>query len=87
MRPVFITRNVSDNGFSRIVKESHIKFVLKQDPYTFTGIGFNLAEKFSMLQRKLPLDIVYNIDATEWNGEQMLQLKIVDFNIAEAHLK
>ncbi|HEY6975666.1 MAG TPA: single-stranded-DNA-specific exonuclease RecJ, partial [Chitinophagaceae bacterium] len=84
MRPFFISRNVSDTGFSRIVKENHIRFVLKQNGYTYTGIGFNLAEKFSMLQKKLPLDIVYSIDTNEWNGEQMLQLKIVDFNIAEA---
>src|SRR4030095_12428974 len=84
MRPIFISRNVSETGFSRIVKENHIRFVLKQDAYTFTGIGFNLAEKFPMLQKKLPLDIVYSIDTNEWNGEQMLQLRVVDFNIAEA---
>jgi len=83
MRPIFISRNVSETSFSRVVKENHIRFVLKQDAYTITGIGFNLAEKFPMLQKKLPLDIVYSIDTNEWNGEQMLQLKVVDFNIAE----
>jgi len=84
MRPIFITRNVSNNGFSRIVKENHIRFVLKQDTYTLTGIGFNLAEKFPLLQKDLPLDVVYSIDTNEWNGEQTLQLKVIDFNIAQS---
>src|SRR6266536_976215 len=84
MQPIFITRNVSNNGFSRIVKENHIRFVLKQDTYTLTGIGFNLAEKFPLLQKDLPLDVVYSIDTNEWNGEQTLQLKVIDFNIAQS---
>jgi single-stranded-DNA-specific exonuclease len=82
MRPIFITHNVLDTGFSRIVKENHIRFVLKQNDYLLSGIGFNLAEKFPLLQKKLPLDIIYSIDTNEWNGEEMLQLKVIDFNIA-----
>src|SRR5664279_2910658 len=41
LRPVFITRNVPDTSWSKIVKELHIRFVLKQDNIVFTGIGFN----------------------------------------------
>lgn len=83
MRPVFITRNVIEPGYSRIVKDNHIKFTLKQNSYTFNGIGFNLAQKFSLLQQNAPIDIAYTIDINEWNGEQNLQLKIIDFNLTE----
>jgi single-stranded-DNA-specific exonuclease len=31
MRPVFLARNVMDYGYSKIVKEQHIRFVLKQN--------------------------------------------------------
>ena len=31
MRPVFIAKNVWDTGYSKIVKEAHIRFVLKQN--------------------------------------------------------
>ena len=31
LRPVFITKNVSDTSWSKIVKEQHIRFVVKQD--------------------------------------------------------
>lgn len=78
MRPVFIARNVYDTGFSKIVKEQHIRFVLKQNNITLTGIGFNMADKFHLLQKNSPLDIVFTIDENEWQGEKNLQLKMID---------
>lgn len=78
MRPVFIAKNVTDGGFSKVVKEQHIRFVLKQNNITLTGIGFNMAAKFSLLQMKQPLDIVFSIDENVWNGETSLQMKMID---------
>jgi single-stranded-DNA-specific exonuclease len=83
LRPVFITRNVTNTPWSKIVKEKHIRFVVKNENITLTGIGFNLAEKFNLLQLNKPLDLVYTIDENEWNGETSLQLKIIDFRISE----
>jgi single-stranded-DNA-specific exonuclease len=83
MRPVFIARKVQDTGFSKIVKEQHIRFVLKQNNITLSGIGFNMAAKFPLLQNKQPLDIVFTIDENEWNGEKNLQLKMIDLRPAE----
>jgi single-stranded-DNA-specific exonuclease len=82
MRPVFITRNVMDTGFSKIVKEQHIRFVLKQNNITLTGIGFNMAAKFELLQMRQPLDIVFTIDENEWNGEKSLQVKMIDIRLS-----
>lgn len=82
MRPVFVARNVQDTGFSKIVKEQHIRFVLRQNNVTLTGIGFNMASKFPLLQTRQPIDIVFTIDENEWNGEKTLQLKMIDFRAA-----
>lgn len=82
MRPVFIARNVIDTGFSKIVKEQHIRFVLKQNNISFTGIGFNMADKFTLLQEQQPLDIVFTIDENVWNGETSLQLKMIDLRVS-----
>jgi single-stranded-DNA-specific exonuclease len=82
-RPVFITRNVSDTGFSKIVKEEHIRFSLKNQETILSGIGFKMAEKFPLLKNKRPLDIVFTIDENEWNGQKQLQLKVIDFRLAE----
>ncbi len=84
MRPVFIASNVADTGYSKIVKELHIRFVLAQNGKTFTGIGFNLVEKFTLVQSKKPLDIVFTLDENEWNGNTSLQLKIIDLRLTES---
>ena len=81
MRPVFITRNLSDTGYSKIAKEDHIRFVVKQDKISFTGIGFNLAHKFHLLKK--PIDLVFTIDENEWNGNIGLQLKVIDLRQSE----
>lgn len=82
MRPVFIARKVTDTGFSKIVKEQHIRFVLKQNNISFTGIGFNMADKFPLLQQQQPIDIVFTIDENVWNGETSLQLKMIDLRVS-----
>ncbi|HEY5407418.1 MAG TPA: single-stranded-DNA-specific exonuclease RecJ [Ginsengibacter sp.] len=86
LRPVFITKKVYDTTWSKIVKELHIRFVLKQDNIVLTGIGFNMAEKFHLLQMQRPVDIVYTIDENEWNGETNLQLKVIDLRLSETEL-
>lgn len=83
MRPVFIAKNVQDTGFSKIVKEQHIRFVLRQHNITLTGIGFNMAAKFHLLQQHQPLDIVFTIDENVWNGETNLQMKMIDIRLSE----
>lgn len=83
MRPVFITKNVSNTSWSKIVKEQHVRFVVKNDNVTMTGIGFNLAEKFPLLEMNKPLDIVYTLDENEWNGHRSIQLKVIDFRLSE----
>jgi single-stranded-DNA-specific exonuclease len=82
LRPVFIARNVMDAGFSKIVKDTHIRFCLKQDGIIFNGIGFGMADKFHLLENKCPLDIVFTLDENEWNNEKRLQLKVIDFRLS-----
>ena len=83
LRPVFVTRNLLETGYSRILKEAHIKFYLKQNDKVFEGIGFNMADKFQLLQPNKPVDVVFTLDENEWNGEKKLQLKVVDLRWAE----
>jgi len=82
MRPVFIAAQVSDTGYTKIVKEKHIRFVLSQQNITLTGIGFNLAHKFELIATNKPLDILFTIDENEWNDTISLQLKIIDFRLS-----
>ena len=78
LRPVFITRNVINSGYSKIVKEEHIRFSLREDNFIMNGIGFGMAGKFRLLDNQQPIDIVYTIDENEWNETKSLQLKVID---------
>lgn len=83
LRPVFVARNVIDSGNTKLIKDQHIRFCLKQANSSFKGIGFNMASKFHLIESKKPLDVVFTLDENEWNGQKFLQLKVIDFNLSE----
>ncbi len=78
MKPVFIARNVKDAGYSKVVKDLHLRVVVKQGDKILSGIGFNLGEKMIHLQNNQPVDLVFTIDENEWQGNTSLQLKVID---------
>jgi single-stranded-DNA-specific exonuclease len=84
LRPHFLVKNVFDTGYSRILKEQHLRFVLREANLSFTGIGFGMAEKLPLLQMKKPVDIVFKIDENEWNGQKNLQLRMIDVRLSES---
>jgi len=81
LRPVFMATNLIDTGYSKILKDLHIRFVVKQNDLRFTGIGFNMADKFHLLESKQPVDIIFTLDENVWNGETTLQLKVIDIRL------
>ncbi len=83
MRPTFVARNCTDFGYSKIVKEAHLKFVVKQNETVLNGIGFNMADKFPLLMNSKPVNIVFKIEENVWNGNKSLQLMVVDVRSAE----
>ena len=83
-RPHFLVKNAVDTGYSRVLKEQHLRFVLRQDNISLTGIGFGMAEKLPLLQMKRPVDIVFKIDENEWNGQKSLQLRMIDLRLSES---
>ena len=61
-RPVFLVRGVWNTGYSKIVKEEHIRFSITDGQYTFNGIGFGLAKKFNLLEKQQSIDIAFTLD-------------------------
>lgn len=84
LRPTFITKGVMNTGYSKIVKEKHIRFSVKDDNATIAGIGFDMSDRFPLLQMGKPVDIVYKIEPNEWNGEKSLQLRVIDVKLSGA---
>jgi single-stranded-DNA-specific exonuclease len=83
MSPTFCARNVYNTGWSKVVKDVHLRFVVKQGNHILTGIGFNMADKMPLLLKNMPIDIVFKIDENEWNGEKSLQLKVLDVRLSK----
>lgn len=81
MRPVFCLQNAKDSG-CRIVKDEHVRFEVEQEGARITGIGFNMAERFRLLEDTSRLDIVFTLDENNFRGVTSLQMKVIDFEVA-----
>ncbi len=84
MKPVFVTRNLTDTGYSRVVGNDHLKISLKdKDNYSGNGIAFGMAH-FEELVRNEPVDIVYTIEENEWRNVVRIDLMIKDIKPSNA---
>jgi single-stranded-DNA-specific exonuclease len=83
MLPVFLTKNVVDNGCGRIVGNTgeHLKLELIQEAEPFRvypTIGFQLAHHFDFIKKGNPFDICYSIEENEFRGTTSLQIRLRD---------
>ncbi len=79
--PVFLTKNLFIQDLRWLGNgEKHLKLFLSDEKrqYQWEAIGFNLLDQFSELKIGDKIDLVYNLQVNNWNGNQNLQLKIVD---------
>lgn len=85
MRPVFVTRNVRDSGYSKVLKDEHLKLYVMQEDYPeikMNGIAFGLGDHFQLLTSG-PVDIVYTLEENTWNGQTNLQLMVRDIRASK----
>ena len=76
LRPVFWVRQLKNTGYSKIVKEDHIRFSVTDGTTCFSGIGFGLAKKCALLQSDF--DLAFTLDENEYNNQRTLQLRVLD---------
>ena len=81
MRPVFCLQNAENTG-CRFVKDEHVRFEVEQNGARITGIGFNMAERFRLLEDSSSLDIVFTLEENHFRGITTLQMKVIDFEVA-----
>jgi single-stranded-DNA-specific exonuclease len=86
MAPVFLTRNVSDSGYGRIVgsTKEHLKLDLVQEHepmHSFPGIAFQKAQHFKAISMGNPFDICYSLEENEFMGKVSLQIRIKDIKV------
>lgn len=86
MAPVFVAKNVADNGEGRIVglTKEHLKLSLIQenDPFNnYSAIAFQQANLFEYIQSGDFFDICFSIDENSYRGVRNLQLNIKDIKV------
>jgi single-stranded-DNA-specific exonuclease len=83
--PVFLSREtlIADCR-SMGSSGAHLKFKLKQGTSLWDAVAFGMGERTVDVQ--VPLDIVYNLEQDDWNGESRLRLNILDFAPAGANI-
>lgn len=81
MSPVFLSKNLIDKGFVRIVGTNHLKMDLtdpENDKISFPAIAFNQGPFFDYALRKNRMDVCYCVEENEFNGNVTLQLNVKD---------
>jgi len=85
MTPIFVTNNVLDTGWGRVVGTNHLKLELYQQEnptVKFHAIAFDKGDFLSFFQKKLPLSICYTVAENHYNGNTTLQLVVRDIQMA-----
>ena len=84
MSPVFLTKELVDKGYSRVVGTNHLKLDVQSvhnSKLSFPAIAFGQANHFEEISTKKIFDACYAIEENEFNGNITLQLNIKDLKI------
>ena len=84
MTPTFVTDNVVDTGWARIVGTNHLKLELYQQEnptIKFSAIAFDKGDFLSFFQKKVPLSICYTVAENHYNGNTTVQLVVRDIQM------
>lgn len=83
MRPLFIAKGVYDTGYTKLVKEQHISFSVTQGKSNVRGIGYNMPEHMKIIKSGKPFDLVFQLQLNEWQGNQSVQMQVMDIKPTE----
>ncbi len=81
MIPVFVTHNLADRGWARVVGDNHLKCDLMQPPNRnlfFGGIGFSMGGFLSSMQKNAMFSACYTLEENQWNGKVSVQMALKD---------
>jgi single-stranded-DNA-specific exonuclease len=77
--PVFCSKNVTDAGYSKVLKGNHLRLAVRQaGSPTHYGVAFDRGEDFAKIATKNPFHICYKLEENHWQGVRSLQLMVQD---------
>ena len=84
--PVFISHDLVDTGYARIVGGKHLKFSaisLTARSRSYPAIGFQLAPYYSKMKAGQSFTLCYSLEENYWNGKTDIQLNVKDLRFDE----
>ena len=84
--PVFLSHDLVDTGYTRIVGSNHLKFSaisLTTRSHPFPAIGFQQGEHFKRMKAGEPFSMCYTLEENYWNGKTDIQLNVKDIRFEE----
>ena len=85
-RPSFVARKAMLTGAQRMGKAEtnqpapHLKLRLRDaNGQAWDAVAWRMGERLSELKVGQPLDIAFHLETSTWNGEERLQLQVLDF--------
>ncbi len=84
--PVLVARNLIIEEVNKVgISKKHLKLLLRanNNPKILETIGFSLASRFPNLKKSDKIDIAFNLQEDEWNGQKKIQLNLLDIKLKE----
>ncbi|MEZ5026820.1 MAG: single-stranded-DNA-specific exonuclease RecJ [Chitinophagales bacterium] len=79
MCPNFVTKDVYDTGYSKVLNGNHLKLnILKDGQNPKNGIGFGMGDYMEIINSKETFDICYQIFSNTWNGQTKIEFRLKD---------
>jgi single-stranded-DNA-specific exonuclease len=81
MSPVFVSEDVLERGYARVVGSNHLKLDLVSPSAPknyYSAIAFGLADKLPLVSSQKPFSVCYCIEENVFNGVTSLQLNVKD---------
>jgi single-stranded-DNA-specific exonuclease len=84
MKPIFLTQNLRDSQWSKVLKETHLKLSIRR-PYIndlIDGIGFGLGHHYELVKNQA-FDICYQLEENVYNEKTSIQLVVKEVKGSE----
>lgn len=80
LRPVFVTDNLQDNGYSKVVGKTHLKtgVIDPKSGKTMNGIAFGMGNRLHDICSKKNIKMAYSLSENHWKGKSTIQMDVKD---------
>ena len=84
-QPVFLIKKAFLEEVKMVGNGSkHLKMTVREEngsPKMFDAIAFGFGGKFSELKKGNKVELVFNLEEDEWNGNKKIQMKVIDMKM------